>query len=421
MFRSTAIEVTGREHRQGHRRPHPPRRHPAGDARRHLQRRRRATCSPAATRWASPPPARSSARSSASPTSSRPSATRSSWRSRRSSRSRLQSPHGDERRYPGLTQGGGLGRDRRVRLRTPFGPRPVVERGVVHAELEQGEVEQRRRHARAAAGHHRPGQVDAGGGERPAQLAQRASACRRPRSARHSAGSSLPGCGPSAGPARGSGSRAWNRPAERASTTCSRLLVRLARIWSSSRWSRLFWRTVKWRSCGRRRHVGQRAALGPPLRQAAVQHRDVVVAHEAEQPPHPGRGDEAVVVVDDDPAAVAEAQLAHPRAELGRRRHHVRVQVLGLADLVEVEEHGARDVRRLVLGPGVALGRRQEPGGVHHPHVGRVQMRLQPVGADQGVGHGRARSREVAGAQASQDGTGRSFSRRNSGLNSLLW
>jgi len=47
-------------------------------------------------------------------------------------------------------------------------------------------------------------------------------------------------------------------------------------------------------------------------------------------------------------------ELPHLGAELGGTRHHVRVQVLGLADLVDVEEHRARQVAGLVFGAGIA-------------------------------------------------------------------
>ena len=48
-------------------------------------------------------------------------------------------------------------------------------------------------------------------------------------------------------------------------------------------------------------------------------------------------------------------------------------------------------------------------GGVHHPHLGVARAPGQPVGRDQGVGHG----------YSSQLGTGRPFSRRNGGLKIL--
>ena len=44
---------------------------------------------------------------------------------------------------------------------------------------------------------------------------------------------------------------------------------------------------------------------------AAVQNRDVLVAHHAESPPHARGAHHAMRVVDDDAVAVAQPELAH--------------------------------------------------------------------------------------------------------------
>ena len=58
-------------------------------------------------------------------------------------------------------------------------------------------------------------------------------------------------------------------------------------------------------------------------------------------------------------ALIRSANSAADGSMWGKRRPAV-------ADGVEIEEDGARDVRRGVLGGGVAAAVREVPGGVHH-------------------------------------------------------
>jgi hypothetical protein len=104
-----------------------------------------------------------------------------------------------------------------------------------------------------------------------------------------------------------------------------------------------------------RRALGKRAAFGLPLRQAAVEHRHLVMAEDAEHPPGARRRIEPVAVVDDHVLAVADAHLAHARGEFLRRRQHVGQGIVGVGDLVDVEEERARDVLGEVFRAGVAL------------------------------------------------------------------
>ena len=112
------------------------------------------------------------------------------------------------------------------------------------------------------------------------------------------------------------------------------------------------------------RSVGHRPTRGLPAVDAAVEHEHFRRAHDAEHPPDARRREHARPVIDDDrvvaempiePTCWAKTDGVRQRVrQLGARLHH----------LVLVEEHGARNVRRLVLGPRVALLRRQVPGGV---------------------------------------------------------
>ena len=189
-------------------------------------------------------------------------------------------------------------------------------------------------------------------------------------------------------PARGSGASPRKRLAARASTICSRLLSISAFTSSTERTSVLSSRAVKWRSRGGVGSSVTGPALGHPFRQAAVEHRHVLVAHGAEHPPHAAGAGHRRGVVDHDLVAVAQPELAHARGELLRRGQHVRQRARGVGDLVDVEEHRAGNVLVGELRLGIALLRRQVERAVDEADVRRVEVGRQPVGADQGVGSG---------------------------------
>lgn len=135
-----------------------------------------------------------------------------------------------------------------------------------------------------------------------------------------------------------------------------------------------------------RRHVLGLAPLGQPFGQAAVQNRDVGLAHQPEQPPDAGGREQPRGIVDHHVMAVAHAHGAQPRDELLGRRGHVRQRRAAVGDLVDVEEAGGGDVGGGVFGPRVAAGGRHVPGGVEHPQVGVAQMGGEPVGGDERPG-----------------------------------
>ena len=66
----------------------------------------------------------------------------------------------------------------------------------------------------------------------------------------------------------------------------------------------------------------------------------------------------------------------------------MRQRIVGVGDLVDVEEYRAGDVLVDELRLGIALLRRQEERAVDDAHVRRVEMVSQPRGADEGVGSG---------------------------------
>ena len=129
-----------------------------------------------------------------------------------------------------------------------------------------------------------------------------------------------------------------------------------------------------------------RAALGLPFRQAAIQHRDIGLAHQPEGPPDPRRRENARPVVDDDLMAIAHAHRPHPADEHLGWRGHVRQAGPLVGDLVNVEEPGAGNVCGAIFGPGIPTCVRQIPACIQDPQVGILQMRLEPFGGNQGFG-----------------------------------
>src|SRR3546814_8214123 len=81
----------------------------------------------------------------------------------------------------------------------------------------------------------------------------------------------------------------------------------------------------------------------------SVEHGDLLVPEGAEGPPYARRAEDAALVVDHQPQAVAEAEPAHLRGEDVRRRQHVRQLAARVLDGVDVEEHRAGNVLRLEL------------------------------------------------------------------------
>ena len=80
-----------------------------------------------------------------------------------------------------------------------------------------------------------------------------------------------------------------------------------------------------------------------------------------------------------------------------------------VADLVDIEEHRARDMPIGVLGGRVARRAGHEPGRIDDHQIVAVQTRREPVGGNQGI-------HDVY----SQGGVGRPRAARNSGLKILL-
>ena len=109
-------------------------------------------------------------------------------------------------------------------------------------------------------------------------------------------------------PGRGSGASPRNRSAARASTIWASPSFAVAATWVTSRTRPASRRAVKWRSRRMGDAVLDRAALGPPLGQAAVEDGDVGLAEEPERPPDARGAEHADAVVDDDAVAVADAE-----------------------------------------------------------------------------------------------------------------
>ena len=126
-----------------------------------------------------------------------------------------------------------------------------------------------------------------------------------------------------------------------------------------------------------------RAAFAQPLRQAAVENRDLLGAESAQRPPHPRGGEQAGGIVDDEAHAVAQAQRRHLVGELHLVGQHVRQAGRRVGDRVDVEEHRAGDVAEAKLLRAHASGRRQVPGPVDDSDLRLAEMGGQPIASDE--------------------------------------
>jgi hypothetical protein len=128
-----------------------------------------------------------------------------------------------------------------------------------------------------------------------------------------------------------------------------------------------------------------RAPFGFPFLQAAVEDRDIMRAEALQHPPGAGRAVQRRIVVDDEALPVAQPERLHPARELVLGRQHVRRRVRRVDDLVEVHEHGARDMLRLIFRARVAAVRGEEHGRVDRLQIGSAEFGGQPIGRDERV------------------------------------
>src|SRR3954466_10048234 len=88
----------------------------------------------------------------------------------------------------------------------------------------------------------------------------------------------------------------------------------------------------------------RRPRIGEPLLKAAVEDRDLLRAEMAEHEPSARRGSGWRIIIADDAIVAGDSDLLRRRAERLAREQHVRRGVRPVAELVDVEEAGARDV-----------------------------------------------------------------------------
>src|SRR5215212_5087467 len=140
----------------------------------------------------------------------------------------------------------------------------------------------------------------------------------------------------------------------------------------------------------------RRAALSGPLRPAAVENGDRVVAIVRKRPPQPGGELAARVVVDDDVGIVADPERAHRLSEAVRRSDLCRHGVVGVGDVAgPIHVDGAGDVCLVVLlAGGEVLGLLATlpevrllhvPPYVHDANVPVFQVVGEPVRRDEGI------------------------------------
>ena len=180
------------------------------------------------------------------------------------------------------------GRDRRPVRLSPFRPRAVIERGVGDAEPVERERQHAGRDAGAAARDDRRCRDRRRRLKTPCADRRAASSRRsRHRTAGYRARCGLPGMWPERMPGRGSAARPSKRSAARASITCSAWLATLATICCMLRTRLASKLALKVAGFGLDLAALDRAALGLPLLQAAIEHAHIAVAVGQEHPPRP--------------------------------------------------------------------------------------------------------------------------------------
>ena len=150
-------------------------------------------------------------------------------------------------------------------------------------------------------------------------------------------------------------------------------------------------RTAPSRGAGSPLSVGRPSAShfwNPPSRIATSLGAEV-----AEHEPAARRGAHRRIVIDDDAVVAADPEPLHRRSEIGGRRQHVRRGVRAVADLVDVEEARAGDVRlrdirrgRCGRSPACASWRRRRRGRPHRDAARAIRSkRARPLRARIGV------------------------------------
>ena len=131
------------------------------------------------------------------------------------------------------------------------------------------------------------------------------------------------------------------------------------------------------------RPLGDRAILGGPGREAAIEDADGIEPVGAERPPHAGGVQALRVVVDDQGHPVAKTGLGRDRADtVGGRPGGSRPQPSSVVDQVrppvDVDRPGD-PARGVDLRPAAI----RSPSGVHDPDVGAPELFGEPLGRGQ--------------------------------------
>src|SRR5262249_21369895 len=116
-------------------------------------------------------------------------------------------------------------------------------------------------------------------------------------------------------------------------------------------------------------------------------------------------------------------QSAHAAGELSRWRKHVGEGVSLVRQIVDIEEHRARDVRGIILDLCVAACLRQVPGRACDAHIWRIEALSKPFRRNKRRTGDHFSYGILMGCRGSANhpGSGKPFERKNSGLKSLLW
>ncbi|KEO93442.1 hypothetical protein EH32_12060 [Erythrobacter litoralis] len=127
----------------------------------------------------------------------------------------------------------------------------------------------------------------------------------------------------------------------------------------------------------------ERATLGPPLAEAAIEDRNRPAPCLGQRKPRPRRGFHGAVVIHDDGRLRCDPQGRKPGCDLLAGRQCGGNRRGGVGQARQVEEARSRYVRSLVFGARVAPGGGQVARGVENGDALIVQPRGQPFGRNE--------------------------------------
>ena len=129
----------------------------------------------------------------------------------------------------------------------------------------------------------------------------------------------------------------------------------------------------------------KRSTLCDPLGDPAIEDCHVLRTEMAKHEPRAGSCLHRAVIINDDPAAVTEAEGLHLGGECRRRGQSVLDRGGGIDQRREVHEHRTGDMAVLVLGARIAARLWQVLARIDDPKVARAEFGGEPFGRNPAI------------------------------------